>query len=137
MTTINRRLLLIALVLAAVLSACSTDGDDVETGTTAESTSEVESATPDEPSGTEETTRLWIAPELVDCVGVAPQQCMLVTTSEDGEAEFFYDAIDGFTYTEGTSYVIDVTIDEIEDPPADASSLRYTLVQIVEETPAS
>jgi hypothetical protein len=29
--------------------------------------------------------------------------------------------------------VIDVEITEIEDPPADASSLQYTLVEIVEE----
>ncbi len=79
------------------------------------------------------TTRLWIGPELVDCVGVAPMMCMQVAESEDGEYEYFYDEIAGFDYQEGTSYVIDVEITEIEDPPADASSLQYTLVEIVEE----
>jgi hypothetical protein len=83
-------------------------------------------------SGTD-TTRLWIGPELVECEGVAPMMCMQVAESADGEYEYFYDEIAGFDYQEGTSYVIDVEITEIEDPPADASSLQYTLVEIVEE----
>lgn len=81
----------------------------------------------------EESTRLWIGPELVECEGVAPMMCMLVAESEDGEYEYFYDEIAGFDYQEGTSYVIDVEITEVEDPPADASSLQYTLVEIIEE----
>ena len=84
-------------------------------------------------SNASDTTRLWIGPELVDCVGVAPMMCMQVAESEDGEYEFFYDEIAGFNYQEGTTYVIDVEITEVEDPPADASSLEYTLVEIVEE----
>jgi hypothetical protein len=83
-------------------------------------------------SGTD-TTRLWIGPELVECEGVAPMMCMQVAESADAEYQYFYDEIAGFDYQEGTSYVIDVEITEIEDPPADASSLRYTLVEIVEE----
>ena len=82
---------------------------------------------------TGEATRLWIGPERVECEGVAPMMCMLVAESEDGEYEYFYDEIAGFDYQEGTSYVIDVEITEVEDPPADASSLEYTLVEIIEE----
>jgi len=83
-----------------------------------------------------EPARLWIEPDLVDCQGEALQKCMRVATSEGGEYLNFYDQIDGFVFVEGTSYVIDVTIDEVDDPPADASSLRYTLVEIVEEVAA-
>ena len=79
--------------------------------------------------------RIWIAPETVDCVGVGPQKCLLVKESEDAEWGFFYDGIDGFTFVEGVSYVIDVEITEIEDPPADASSLEYRLIRVVEEIP--
>ncbi|MCE2527779.1 MAG: DUF4377 domain-containing protein [Actinomycetia bacterium] len=81
--------------------------------------------------------RLWIAPELADCVGVGPQKCMLVKESVDAEWEFFYDGIKGFTYTEGVSYILDVEIFEVTDPPADASSLEYRLVRIVESTPGA
>jgi len=85
-------------------------------------------------SDSTDTTRLWIGPELVECEGVAPMMCMQVAESEDGAYEYFYDEIEGFDYQEGTTYVIDVEITEIEDPPADASSLKYTLVEIVEES---
>ena len=84
-------------------------------------------------SDSTETTRLWIGPERVECEGVAPMMCLQVAESEDGEYEFFYDDIAGFDYQEGTSYVIDVEITEVKDPPADASSLQYTLVEIIEE----
>lgn len=84
-------------------------------------------------SAGEDTTRLWIGPELVECEGVAPMMCLQVAYAEDAEYELFYDQIAGFEPVEGTSYVIDVNITEVEDPPADASSLEYTLVEIVEE----
>ena len=78
--------------------------------------------------------RIWIGPDVVDCVGVGPRKCLLVKESENADWEFFYDGIEGFTHIEGVSYVLDVEITEIEDPPADASSLDYRLVQVVEAT---
>ena len=81
-----------------------------------------------------DTTRLWIGPERVECEGVAPMMCLQVAESEDGDYQLFYDTIEGFDYQEGTSYVIDVSITEVENPPADASSVQYTLVEIVEES---
>ena len=81
-----------------------------------------------------DTTRLWIGPERVECEGVAPMMCLQVAESKDSDYQLFYDTIEGFDYQEGTSYVIDVSITEVENPPADASSLQYTLVEIVEES---
>ena len=81
-----------------------------------------------------DTTRLWIGPERVECEGVAPMMCLQVAESEDGDYQLFYDTIEGFDYQEGTLYVIDGSITEVENPPADASSLQYTLVEIVEES---
>ena len=75
---------------------------------------------------------LYVDSKLVDCVGVSPQQCMLVKDNVDAEWEMFYDGIDGFDYQEGTSYQISVDITEIENPPADGSSLKYTLIEILE-----
>lgn len=87
-----------------------------------------------EPSGTNElATRLWIKPDLVDCIGEMQQKCMQIAETEDGEYLYFYDQIEGFTFVEGTSYVIDVQIDEVIDPPADGGSLAYSLVKVVEE----
>lgn len=101
------RLALASLVLSAALAGCSDSTD---------------------------TTRLWIGPERVQCEGVAPMMCLQVAEIEDGNYQLFYDTIEGFDYQEGTSYVIDVSITDMENPPADASSLQYTLVEIVEES---
>lgn len=76
--------------------------------------------------------RYWILPETIECVGEAVQQCLQVAESEDGEHQFFYDNIEGFTFEEGTSYVIDVEVSDVENPPADGSSLSYRLVEVIE-----
>ena len=60
--------------------------------------------------------------------------CLQVAESEGDNYQLFYDTIEGFDHQEGTSYVIDVSVTEVENPPADASSLQYTLVEIVEES---
>jgi len=86
-------------------------------------------------AGSGEVVRMWIEPELVECTGVGPMECMQVAYSEGGETQYFYDSIAGFDYQEGTSYVIDVRVTEVEDPPADASSLSYTLLDVISETP--
>ena len=123
-----------------MLGACGSDGDfsSVEaTDTTAaasatSTTNTADDADPGKDGPIDEISRLWIKPDLVDCVGEAPQKCMQVAEVEDGEHFFFYDQIIGFTFEEGTSYVLDVLVEEVADPPADASSLKYTLVEIVE-----
>ena len=59
--------------------------------------------------------------------------CMQVAYSQDEPYELFYEQIEGFNFSEGTSYVIDVKVTEVENPPADASSLEYTLVEVIAE----
>ncbi len=81
--------------------------------------------------------RMWVGPDLVDCVGVGPRKCLLVKDSEDADREFFYDGIEGFVHTEGLSYVLEVEITEVEDPPVDGGSLHYRLVRMVESTPGA
>lgn len=81
-------------------------------------------------------TRIWIAQQVVDCVGVGPRKCLLAKESEDADWEFFYDGIEGFSHTEGVAYVLDVEVREIKDPPADGSSLKYRLIRVVQSTPA-
>ncbi len=128
------------IVTAALfLGACGSDGDFSDTAsvdtiaTATESTSTTSAAEiePGKDGSVDGITRLWIKPDLVDCVGEAPQKCMQVAESEDGEHFFFYDQIEGFTFEVGTTYILDVLVEEIPDPPADASSLKYTLVSIV------
>ncbi len=81
-----------------------------------------------------EPTTLYVGAELVDCVGEGPRQCMLVKQDPNAEYEFFYDDIAGFEWEAGYEYELLVNISEVENPPADASSLRYELVEVVNKT---
>jgi len=117
----------VVLVVTLLVTACGSDASSEADDAADEPTEQVDSG-----DAAAETTRLWIKPDLVECEGVAPQQCLQIATSADGPYEFFYDSIEGYEHEEGTSAVIDVTIEEIDEPPADASSLRYTLVDVVE-----
>ena len=79
--------------------------------------------------------RMWVGPERAECTGVAPMECLVVSYTEDGESQLFYDTIAGFEHEEGTAYVLDVRVAEVPDPPADGSSLAYTLVSVVSQEP--
>ncbi len=78
---------------------------------------------------------VFVGPELVDCVGVAPQTCLQVKTDPDHDYTLFYDNVEGFEYEPGYEYELRVLIEPVEDPPADASTLKYTLIEEVNKTP--
>lgn len=120
-----------ALGAALLIGGCGTEVIDAHRAETIPTATAVPEATRLPPPA-QTRIRLWIKPDLVECMGVAPQLCMQVATSPDGEYLWFYDPIEGFTFTPGTSYVLDVTVAEVSDPPADASSLRYMLVDVVD-----
>ncbi|MEQ8676169.1 MAG: META domain-containing protein [Aggregatilineales bacterium] len=81
-------------------------------------------------------TIMHIAPYQQDCVGVGAQQCLIVRFEDDDNLTFFYDQIEGFTFEEGFEYTLLVNITERENVPADASSLAYELVEVVQQFPA-
>ncbi len=105
---------------------------------------EVVSKTPVEtavaPEGSETPGRIvnaFVGPELVECTGVGPQQCLQYKTNPDDEYSLFYDSIEGFEYEEGYEYELRVLVEPVQNPPADASALQYTLVETVSKTPAT
>ena len=63
-------------------------------------------------------------------MGIVSQKCYLL---QEGKAiggngwKLLYDHIEGFDYTEGFVYDLDVTILEIGNPPQDTSELKYIL----------
>ncbi|PKV48689.1 uncharacterized protein DUF4377 [Aquimarina sp. MAR_2010_214] len=82
-------------------------------------------------SSCQETKRVFIANTLIDCVGVGPQKCMLYKENPSDKWTYFYDTIEGFEYEDGYNYEIEVTVTKVENPPADGSSLHYSLVKII------
>ncbi|MFZ1755141.1 MAG: DUF4377 domain-containing protein [Caldilineaceae bacterium] len=133
----NRNLIVyLALVMALLLSGCTPIAPGippapVDSGAT--DTVENEAANP-APEGEEIT--LYIAPEKAACVGVGPMECLQVKYSEDGKTELFYNGIDGFVFVPGYNYELRVLRTHVANPPADGSSLAYTLLEVVRQEPA-
>ena len=89
-----------------------------------------------EPDGTNQGT-LLVGPTTVDCVGAAPQQCLLVKEHEAHEWTYFYGSIAGFTHELGYTYKLLVEWHHTPDPPMDGSSRAYRLVRLLAQEPAS
>jgi hypothetical protein len=74
----------------------------------------------------------------VPCVGVAPMNCLQVKRGAEptGDWQHFYSQIDGFDYEPGYLYRLLVRETRIPESqvPADASSIRYELVDVLEKT---
>jgi heat shock protein HslJ len=73
----------------------------------------------------------------VQCEGVGPMTCLQVQegdSPEPGKWENFYSSIEGFTYEAGYLYRLRIRKETLENVPADASSIRYVLVEVLEKT---
>lgn len=88
----------------------------------------------DERDGTEQI--IHISPYQQECEGVMVQNCLVVRYDGEEELSFFYDSIQGFIFEQGFEYTLLVNVTEIENPPADASSLQYELVEVLQKFPA-
>ncbi|WP_316573980.1 DUF4377 domain-containing protein [Nocardia canadensis] len=89
----------------------------------------------EQPAARDETVRMFVAPEQVDCVGVAPMRCLQIRYSPDERWQLFSEGIAGFSYEPGYDYELTVRVTPVDDPPADHSSRRYDLVRVDAKTP--
>lgn len=132
--TPRRRLLVVVLaVLSLVLAACATDLPIQLPQVPPEAPPPAETPAPAEAPAAE-TLTLFVGPNQVPCVGVAPQMCLQVKTSPDAEYTLFYDTIAGFEFEPGFEYELRVERTPRSNVPADASAFTYTLVEVVSKT---
>ena len=80
----------------------------------------------------------WVNSTKVSCVGLTPMKCLQIQKSETLDPsiwESFHGSIQGFEYQAGYIYKIIVKESQLDssDLPADASSIEYTLVEILEK----
>ncbi|WP_417214308.1 DUF4377 domain-containing protein [Alcanivorax sp.] len=80
---------------------------------------------------------LYVAPYGTACIGVGAMECLRVKEEGDANWQLFYNHIEGFAYEEGFQYTLRVKVEEVASPPADGSSLRYTLLEVVEKKPVN
>jgi hypothetical protein len=74
---------------------------------------------------------LQIDSQYRDCMALGPRKCLWVKENDAMSWQLFYNPIDGFTYEPGYRYTVQVSREIVPDPPADGSSYRYKLLQIV------
>lgn len=79
-----------------------------------------------------ETVNMSFAAYRVPCMGESAQLCL-----SDQAGGYFYDGIEGFTFTWGTAADLRVTATPNPDPPADGSSVDYALASVIAERPAT
>jgi hypothetical protein len=85
------------------------------------------------PLPTPERATFSVAPYKLPCSGMMPMLCLMVAQN-GGEQQFFYSPIGGFEFQWGHSYELSVRVEDVANPPADASSKRYTLLEIVSDS---
>lgn len=76
-----------------------------------------------------------IAGQRAPCSGVAPMLCLQVRTQPGAAWQLHYGEIEGFDWQVGVEYVIRVREYAVENPPADGSSLRWVLEEVLERSP--
>lgn len=91
------------------------------------------------PAEESHTETWWVNSFKVPCVGVGPMQCLQVHDGEApvGEWRNLYQEVAGFDYAPGSLYRLTVRVIELPqaEVPADASSRRYELLEILDRLP--
>jgi len=89
--------------------------------------------------GSQKTATYWVDSSKSECnAGEAITQCLKISKGENLDNptwEYFYDDIEGFTFKQGVFQKIKVNETAIpkKEIEADASSIKYSLVKILEE----
>jgi len=83
---------------------------------------------------------MWVKGAKVDCTGVGPMKCMQVQKNdviEPGKWQNFYSEIEGFHFQSGELCKLLVAEEKLEKSqvPADASSIKYKMVEVLEKKP--
>lgn len=83
-------------------------------------------------------TILYVNSSKVDCTGVGKMKCLQTQESDTlkpTDWKNFYGNIEGFEYEPGYIYKISVKKEKLDpaNAPADASSIKYSLVEVIEK----
>jgi len=80
---------------------------------------------------------VYVASEVRPCTaGVARTTCLQVRETESQPWELHYFGYEGFEHKPGVEYRLRVRGAPVANPPADASSVRWSLIEILDQKPA-
>ncbi len=75
---------------------------------------------------------VYIDAQRVECSGVGKMQCYRWRESPDAPWQLWYGPIEGLDFESGVSYKLRVREYQVPNPPADASAIRWQLLDVVE-----
>ena len=83
-------------------------------------------------------TVLWVNSLRVPCTGLIEMQCLEIQEGEQFASdkwELFYDRIEGFKFRAGYIHKLKIKKENLDpvDVPADGSSIKYTLIEVLEK----
>ncbi len=76
---------------------------------------------------------IYVSAETKPCTGVAPMTCLQVRGKESDPWTLHYGGITDFEPQPGIEYRLRIIEEKVDNPPADASSIRWTLDQVIEQ----
>jgi heat shock protein HslJ len=76
---------------------------------------------------------IYVSAETRPCTGVAPMTCLQVREKESDPWQLHYFGIVDFDPQPGIEYRLRIIEEKVKNPPADASSIRWTLDQVIEQ----
>ncbi len=80
---------------------------------------------------------VYVASEMRPCTaGVARTTCLQVRETESQPWELHYFGYEGFEHKPGVEYRLRVRGTPVANPPADSSSIRWSLIEILDQKPA-
>jgi len=88
----------------------------------------------DIPTGAGRERIVLVSGERRPCTGVAAAQCLQVRTEPGTPWQHYYGEIEGFRWQEGVDFVLRIREYTVANPPADGSSRRWVLEEILERS---
>ena len=76
---------------------------------------------------------IYVAAETRPCSGVAPMTCLQVREKESDPWQLHYGGIVDFVPQPGIEYRLRIIEEKVTHPPADGSSVRWTLDEVIEQ----
>ncbi|MFC5473373.1 DUF4377 domain-containing protein [Paraherbaspirillum soli] len=88
----------------------------------------------DKPSADAKIKFIYVAPQKAPCsAGVMQTTCFQIRERKEDPWQLWYGDINGFAFTPGHDYRLRILEEQIANPPADASSVKWTLDLVVEQ----
>lgn len=79
---------------------------------------------------------IYIAPQKVDCLGMADQKCFLIRNKPGENWIMNSGSINGFDYEEGFEYKVKVVKDKVPGPIQGVGATNYRVVKVLEKEQA-